>query len=481
MKAQKVSAKSTAFYIIGLLVFSAIIVIASVSLITRDALFLIDNGLLAVSMLLSVFFVLVVTYVYAVYIIRPNYKVTSQFREYIIVNSIITLVIVFSSILYSSLSPYAVPIAAVSLLVAVLLTQRLAIVCGVSSFVIMMIVCPSVAYAQNGAVSFMNLCGLIVGLISSICMTYIVHRGYTRFKITAGALAIGAGVSLISIPFAIIENDVTFIDVLKDVTFSFLGNAIAVGVSSVLLPMYEHIFRVWTDFRLAEVCSLNQPLLRQMREKAPGTLSHSLTVSILAENAAIAIGLNPFMARACAMYHDVGKVKNPQFFVENLDGGYNPHDDLIIDVSVKIITGHPEEGAEILRAKRMPDTIIKAALEHHGDSTLMFFYLKAKGITEGDLKTDEYRYSNPKPSTKYSAIIMICDMAEATIRAKKPTTKEELEDIVSNIISGRILDGQFSDCDISLQDLSKIKESICTAMPSMLHQRIDYNKAKERR
>ena len=218
-----------------------------------------------------------------------------------------------------------------------------------------------------------------------------------------------------------------------------------------------------------------------MREKAPGTLSHSLTVSILAENAAIAIGLNPFMARACAMYHDVGKVKNPQFFVENLDGGYNPHDDLIIDVSVKIITGHPEEGAEILRAKRMPDTIIKAALEHHGDSTLMFFYLKAKGITEGDLKTDEYRYSNPKPSTKYSAIIMICDMAEATIRAKKPTTKEELEDIVSNIISGRILDGQFSDCDISLQDLSKIKESICTAMPSMLHQRIDYNKAKERR
>ena len=468
-------------YFVTLLIISVAISVFGAAIIARGFESLASLGYYLIVIITLVFAALATIHVYSVWIIKPSYKKFSRLREFIIVNSIITLVVLLSCFIYTYLSPFALPIATASLIVAMLLSQRLGIVVGAfTSSIVGSIALTTDAILMHN-VSMMEVNGIFIGLLSAVCATFLMHKGFTRLKVTIGVLLLGLAFAPLGIPLGFLAEDITFLSVFRSCAYIFIGNVIAVAAETLLLPLYEATFRIWTDYKLAEICSLNQPLLRELRQKAPGTFAHCLTVSTLAENCAIALGLNPFMARACAMYHDVGKMKNPQFFSENQADGYNPHDDLIIDVSVKMITEHPQEGAQMLKDARMPDTVIRAALEHHGDSTLMFFYLKAKGLTEKSLNADEYRYSNPKPSTKYSAIIMICDMCEATIRAKKPQTQEELDGIVYQIIQGRILDGQFSNCDISMKDLAKIKTSVCEAIPSLMHERIDYNKAKERR
>ena len=468
-------------YFLGLLAVATFISFLGVAIVGRGFERIADVGYMFIPMIGLVFVLLSIIHIYSVWIIRPSYKKFSRLREYLIIISIITLTSLFAAFIYGYFSSYALPIAAASLIVSMLLSQRLGIITGVFTTAIVGLVCLPTKFIVFNEFSILDVGGFLIGIISSVSATFLMHKGFNRLKVTLGEIIVGLILMPLGVLFGFMDPEYTALSILKLCGYIFVGNVIAVAFETLLLPLYEYTFRIWTDYKLAEICSLNQPLLRELKEKAPGTFAHCLTVSTLAENCAIAIGLNPFMARACAMYHDVGKMKNPQFFSENQTDGYNPHDDLIIDVSVKMITEHPSEGAQILKEHRMPDTVVRAALEHHGDSTLMFFYLKAKGITEKTLNTDEYRYSNPRPSTKYSAIIMICDMCEATIRAKKPQTKEELEGIVYNIIQGRILDGQLSDCDISMKDLAKIKTSVCEAIPSMMHERIDYNKAKERR
>ena len=269
--------------------------------------------------------------------------------------------------------------------------------------------------------------------------------------------------------------------VFEAAAISLLGNVIAVAIFTMAQPVMEIVFRMWSDFKLAEICSFDQPLLKRLREEAPGTFNHALTVANLVESCAIAIGLDPYMARACAYFHDIGKIKNPTFFVENQKDGYNPHDELIPELSAKIITRHTSVGAEMLRAARMPEQVVKAANEHHGDTPVIYFYLKAKGITEGELEINPFRYVGPRPTTKYSAIMMICDICEAMTRAKAPQTVEELEDIVGGVIRDKLTDGQFDDCELTIKDMHAIKMTICDVIPAILHKRIDYNRAKERR
>ena len=213
-------------------------------------------------------------------------------------------------------------------------------------------------------------------------------------------------------------------------------------------------------------------------------MSHSMALANLAESCAIAIGLNPFMARACAYYHDVGKLKNPQFFVENQTDGYNPHDDLIPEVSANMITRHTKAGAEMLKEMHMPEEIVKAALEHHGTSAVGFFYMKAKYISGDRAKgvdEKEYRYEGPIPSTRYSAVIMLCDICEAMFRAKPPEDFEAMQEAVDKVVAAKIADGQFDNCKLTMRELNTIKQTICSIVPFTMHKRIDYAKAKERR
>ncbi|MCR4725808.1 MAG: HDIG domain-containing protein [Clostridia bacterium] len=254
-----------------------------------------------------------------------------------------------------------------------------------------------------------------------------------------------------------------------------VGGAISVFAYFCFSPVFERVFNLNTGLRLMELCSFDQPLLKELEEKAPGTFNHSLTVANISERAAYAIGENPNLAKAAALYHDIGKMENPEFFTENQTDGYNPHDDLIPEASVKMITRHTEAGAKILENRGFPKEIVSAALEHHGDSSVGYFYHKAQNITEGTLEEKGYTYLGPKPSTKINAIIMIADIAEAATRSVRPSTREELEKLVDNLVRQKMQERQFDDCPITIRELTKVKAAVVTTLMGVHHERIAYN------
>lgn len=379
-------------------------------------------------------------------------------------------------------TPYAMPVALCALMLTVMFKERLGLIAtAVNGFTMLLILGASLQGAEGIAPDMHYLIGTIANLLTAVFMIFLIGKRYSRVKLTWGTILLAAAMAPVAGIMAVIDYGFDPISTSVAGVQAFLGNLIAIGTFTILQPIYEICFRIWTDFKLAEICSVSQPLLKQMKEEAPGSFNHSLTVANLAESCAMAIGLNPYMARACAYFHDVGKIKNPLCFIENQQGGYNMHDELIPEVSASMIARHTKSGVEILNKHRMPEEVVRAANEHHGTTPLMFFYLKAKGITEGELDINQFRYEGPIPSTKYSAIIMICDICEAMTRANRPESEEQLEKIVAGVIKDKLLDGQFDNCDLTVRDMSTIRDTICSVIPSIQHQRIDYDKAKERR
>ena len=254
-----------------------------------------------------------------------------------------------------------------------------------------------------------------------------------------------------------------------------LGGAISLFAYFCLSPVFERVFNLNTGLRLMELCSYDQPLLKELEEKAPGTYNHSLTVANIAERAAYLVGENPVLAKAAALFHDIGKMENPEFFTENQTDGYNPHDDLIPEASVKMITRHTEAGAKLLDEKGFPKEIVSAALQHHGDSSVGYFYHKAQNITEGTLEEKGYTYPGPKPQTKINAIIMIADISEAATRSVRPSTREELVTLVDKLVQQKMNDRQFDECPITIAELTKVKEAVVNTLMGVHHERIAYN------
>ncbi len=425
----------------------------------------------------GIFICFLTMFLYIKYILNKDKDIEcSLLKGTVIAFSTMVITILSSTGLYALGIDYAMTIAYSALMITLMLCQRLGIMSSITSAaaVIMLDIIASPTYSVH------NILGIAIALLTGIFMIFLIRRGYNRFKLTWGTILVAVAVAPLGFLIGFGYTDSWRFGI-KAFLECFMGSMISIAAFTIMLPIYEIVFRIWTDFKLAEVCSFNNPLLKKLREEASGTFNHSMVVSNLAENCAIAIGINPFMARACACFHDIGKIKNPKFFVENQTDGYNPHDELIPEVSANMITRHVANGAEILRQYRMPEEVVKAALEHHGDTPVMYFYLKAKVITEGELDMDEYRYDGPLPTTKYSAIVMICDVCEALFRTKTPSSQDELEEIVGGVIKDKMLDGQFDNCDLTINDMVVIKQTICNIIPTMLHKRIDYNKAKERR
>ena len=259
--------------------------------------------------------------------------------------------------------------------------------------------------------------------------------------------------------------------------FSFLSTVISVLLYLGMLPLFELAFNIVTPYRLNELTDHNRDLLKQLAEKAPGTFNHCLSVSILAEACAVAIGENAQMARAAAYYHDIGKIKNPLYFKEN-QTDYDPHEDLTPELSANFIRKHAIEGFNICRKHRLPDEIAYICLEHHGTTIIKYFYAQAKKFTEGDLSTQQFKYHGPKPRSKIAVIIMIADAAEATLRAMEDRSRENVEARMQEIIDERMVLEQFSDCDITMKDLSTIKDTIVKISANIYHDRTEYPSVK---
>lgn len=246
-----------------------------------------------------------------------------------------------------------------------------------------------------------------------------------------------------------------------------------------LLIFFERVFNVTTDLTLLELSDFNQPLLRQLSEKAPGTFHHSMLLGNLAEAAAEAIGANSILARVGAYYHDIGKMLKPEYFVENQVGGHNRHVRLKPRMSALIIAAHVKEGIELGRQYGLPRQVLDFIPQHHGTTLMSFFYDKAvrqasRKPLKDKLAEEDFRYPGPKPQSKETGIVMLADSVEASTRALNDMTPQTLESAIENMTKQRFLDGQFDECELTLRDLTKIKEAFFKILIGIHHHRLQY-------
>ena len=268
------------------------------------------------------------------------------------------------------------------------------------------------------------------------------------------------------------------ISVLRAAAYAVGGGAISWLVGSSLLSVLEILFDITTSLRLLDLTDRNHPALRLLEEKAIGSFNHSLMVGTLADRAARAVGANPLLARAAAYYHDLGKTEHPQFFIENQFGIQNPHDEMPPLQSAEVLRRHVLDGLSLARKFRIPGDVAEAVITHHGDGIMHFFYDKARKEYGADaVDREDYRHAGRKPVKKEMAIVMMADSVEGACRAVfqvEEPTPERIERLVEKVVGEKVTDGQLSASDVTLGDLTKVKEAMVEALVGHYHQRIPY-------
>ncbi|MEO8232289.1 MAG: HDIG domain-containing metalloprotein [Ignavibacteriota bacterium] len=247
-----------------------------------------------------------------------------------------------------------------------------------------------------------------------------------------------------------------------------------------LLIFFERLFNITTDLTLLELSNFDRPLLRELARKAPGTFNHSMTMGTIAEAAAEKIGANALLARVGAYYHDIGKINDPQGFVENQMNSQNRHENLPPEESVHLILKHVNDGIELARHHKLPQELIDFIPMHHGTTVSKFFYEKAKTLYgEDKINIDDFKYPGPKPNTKETAIVMLADGCESAVRSIADPDTTKVENMINNIFNSRLKEAQLDDSPITFSDLSKMKEAFLSILISQHHRRIKYPKQEE--
>ncbi|NMB82348.1 MAG: HDIG domain-containing protein [Ignavibacteria bacterium] len=242
-----------------------------------------------------------------------------------------------------------------------------------------------------------------------------------------------------------------------------------------LIIFIERSFNITTDLTLLELTDFNHPLLKELGRTAPGTFNHSMVIGTIVETTAETIGANPILSRVGAYYHDIGKTLNPEGFVENQINSENIHESLSPEQSVKLIRNHVIKGIELAEKNKLPKEIIDFIPMHHGTMIISYFYEKAKQLYgEEQVDINDYRYLGPKPNTKETALVMLADACESTVRSLTESDSQKVENIINNIINARIEDGQLDDAPLTFRDISKIRESFYKILIGQHHKRIRY-------
>jgi len=251
-------------------------------------------------------------------------------------------------------------------------------------------------------------------------------------------------------------------------------------LSLAILPLFEHFLNFCTTFRLMELSDHNAPVMKRMLALAPGTYVHSLNVANLAESACQSIGANSLMARIGGYYHDIGKIDQPEYFIEN-QNIENKHDEMKASLSAAVIKSHVKIGAEKGRELRLPEEIIDIINQHHGTSLIYYFYDRAvKDGTAGKINEEDYRHSGPRPATREAAVVMLSDVVEAATRTLKKPSPAKLEKTIWDLIMERFRLGELNDCDLTLKDLEIIKNVFVQVLTGHFHKRIEYPQQKGR-
>jgi putative nucleotidyltransferase with HDIG domain len=261
----------------------------------------------------------------------------------------------------------------------------------------------------------------------------------------------------------------------KSLAFVFISSVAVVAIVSLVLPIFETLFKVTTDISLLELLDLEHPLMKNLMISAPGTYHHSLIVGSLVEACAEVVGVNPLLARVGAYYHDIGKLKMPEYFIENQSTGVSKHEKLTPHMSSMILTSHVKEGTDLAEQHKLPETVKEIIQQHHGNALITYFYQKAKGQPNGDeLSAEEYKYPGPRPQSRASALIMMADAVEAASRVLNDPTPARIDALVDKIINHIFLEGQLDECELTLKDIYEIKKRFTHILTGILHKRINY-------
>lgn len=337
---------------------------------------------------------------------------------------------------------------------------------------------------------------LVVGIVV-VLMTLNVRR---RSSLLRAGFYAGFAVMVMGVCFGFLDLSLDFSSVepwkALGIRFSAaLATSLLISmVVSGILPMLESAFGLTTNISWLELSDLNHKLLKKMQLEVPGTFHHSLVVASLSEAAAESIGANATMCRVCSYFHDIGKLKKPEYFIEN-QGEVNPHDSLTPTMSALVIIAHVKDGVDMALKHKLNKRIIRVIQEHHGDSLVYYFYRKAQEkiaaenenvekMTESQddgagVDEKNFRYPGPTPSSRESGIISLADAVESASRSLKKASPAKIQSLVDDIVRNRLKDGQLDNCELSLKDIAKVRESFSKTLRSMLHSRIDYPKEGE--
>ena len=419
------------------------------------------------------FYILVAFFTFVFLQYERNFEKQYFNAKYMLIMSSFTFfTALVSAVLPTGFSPYIIPIPAYTVLLSIFTTPRNAFF---ASTILLALISIGMHWNIEVVVSFMLLNTVVMTAVSKLKFSKRSDLLITSAKISLAGILIVGGIYFLEKYMMDIDNMLIFQDLGYIVINCFvISGIILLGI----LPIIENVFRVMTPYGLAELADHNQPLLRKLMNDAPGTFNHSLTVSHLCENAAEAIGANPVLARVGAMYHDIGKLLRPMFFVENQSfyGIENPHKSCTPRFSKMLITAHPKDGVELAKDAHLPQIINNFILQHHGTSLVSYFYneaLKEEGAE--NVNEEQFRYPGPKPNMKETAILMIADAVESAVRAAKNPSNEEIDAINDKIIKERLNDGQLSDSPLTLKDLKIIAETFSRMLRGMHHKRIKYH------
>lgn len=359
-----------------------------------------------------------------------------------------------------TLVDFLIPIPAVAVMVSILLDNEEAI------FVTMLMSLILGLYTNDVYVSFAS----IAGCLMALGQVKVLHR---RTDLTMSAVYAALAMAIVAVIYYLVTG-LELKEFLLLLGFC-VGNGFLTLILTIgLLPYLESAFNVTTSLTLMELCDPNTPLQRTLMQKAPGTYQHSLQVANLAEAAALRIGADAQLVRAAAYYHDIGKIKRPEFFSENQMTDFNPHDKISPNLSYLIITTHVKDGVALAKEARLPRTIVDMIGQHHGNTVVGFFYHKAKKL-DASVRADDFRYPQKRPQTREAAILMIADTVEAAVRSSiSKLNHAQVAGFIRVLINDKMNDKQFIECDLTYRDINDITDEMIRMINSMYHKRVAY-------
>tara|TARA_R110000868_G_scaffold383578_6_gene650641 strand:+ start:17428 stop:19830 length:2403 start_codon:yes stop_codon:yes gene_type:complete len=419
----------------------------------------------------GVVLIIVISLVFFMYLYLYRQKISADNGLFLLVFLTLSLISAGTAfVLYFDVAhPFIIPVAIAPIILTIIFDSRVGIIASVTLASLIGLVH---GYDFEFTISTISACSMGVFSVRDV-------KDRSQFFFTTpGVVFLTYVITIGAFSIAKMEGW----DVVLDNLMFIAINSVFILFTYPIILLFEKLFGVTTDFTLLELGDTNQPLLKELMNKAPGTFHHSLQVANLSEAAASAIGANSLLSRVGALYHDIGKMIKPEYFVENQSSGVNEHDKLKPQMSAMVIKAHVSEGVKMAEEHNLPKTLIHFIETHHGTSVIRYFYEKAKEdeSLKEMLDEEQFKYEGPLPSTKETGILLLADGIEAASRAMKNPNYTKLENLVNRMVDDRVSERQLSHCPLTFRDLQIIKETFLNILVGVYHSRIEYPEDQKR-